>query len=624
MFANISRFKVTIFFFVTIWFVMFLRLYYLSIKSNVFYEELAKSNAEKSYYIKPARGEIFDNKGRLLAVNDVGFSISIVPKLDTKSSEFKNLLKDLKRDIPDINATRIEKVYKNENSSYNHKYIRVIEFIPFEKMLNMYPRLSLNELINIEVETKRIYPYAQYGAHVIGYIGKSNDKENKKDEIVKIIGKVGKGGVEKYYNQFLQGEPGAIISKVTATNEEVNIVKKIPPKENRNLTLNLDIELQKMIYDKFGDQAGAAIVMRPNGEVIAAVSTPSYNPNLFVGGISKEEWDVLQNNFDHPFTNKFLNGVYPPGSTIKMGMALAIGEANIGTLDKLESCPGAIKVGRGGQIFRDWAKNGHGIVDLRKAIKESVDVYFYKKSLATGIDRFAPNLKKFGFGESTGSDILGESTGLVPDSSWKRKRFKEMWYPGDTVNTSIGQGYMLVTPMQLARYTATIATSYMPQPMFVGKVGSKKLKPNLKFVNLDQKHLNQIRLGMFDVCNTPGGTAVSSFGRSVPIHVAGKTGTSQVTGIPKNEKVRMKESQMEYYHRSHAWITTYAPYEKPEFIVTVLVEHGGHGGTASGPIAAEIYRWLYKNGYFKGVAQQNIVVTTAPLPTPVATQGAGD
>jgi penicillin-binding protein 2 len=624
MFTGINRFKITVFLFVTIWFVMFIRLYYLSIKSNVYYEELAKSNAQKSYYIKPARGEIFDNKGRLLAVNDVGFSISIVPKLDTKSKEFKDLLKDLKRDIPDINVTRIEKVYKNESSSYNHKYIRVIEFIPFGKMLNLYPRLSLNEFINIEVETKRIYPFAQYGAHVIGYIGKSNDKENKKDETVKIIGKVGKGGVEKYYNNFLQGEPGAIISKVTATNEEVNIIKKIPPKENRNLTLNLDIELQKMIYDKFGSQAGAAIVMRPNGEIIAAVSTPSYNPNLFVGGISKEEWEVLQNNFDHPFTNKFLNGVYPPGSTIKMGMALAIGEANIGTLDKLESCPGAIKVGKGGQVFRDWSKNGHGIVDLRKAIRESVDVYFYKKSLATGIDRFAPNLKKFGFGIPTGIDILGESSGVVPDSNWKRSRFKEMWYPGDTVNTSIGQGYMLVTPMQLARYTATIATSYLPQPMFVSKVGSKKLQPKLQFVNLDQKHLNQIRLGMFDVCNTPGGTALSSFGRNVPIHVAGKTGTSQVTGISRNEKVRMKESQMEYYHRSHAWITTYAPFEKPEFIVTVLVEHGGHGGTASGPIAAEIYRWLYRNGYFKGVAKQNIVVNTTSSVAPVVNQGVGD
>lgn len=629
MFAKLNRFKITLFLFFVIWIIMFVRLYYLSIKSNVYYEELAKSNAEKSYYIKPARGEIFDNKGRLLAINEAGFAISIVPKLDVESKEFKNILKDLKTNLPDINATRIEKVYSKENSLYNHEPIRVIEFIPFEKMLNLYPRLSLNELINIEVETKRIYPYGQYCSHVIGYIGKSNDKENKKDEVVKIIGKVGKGGIEKYYNKFLQGEPGAIVSRVTATNEEVDIIRKVSPKENRNLTLNLDAELQRMIYDKFGAQAGVAIVMRPTGEILAAVSIPGYNPNLFVGGISKEDWNTLQNDFDHPFTNKFLNGVYPPGSTIKMGMALAIEEANPGTLDKLEICPGAIKVGRSGQVFRDWAKNGHGIVDLRKAIKESVDVYFYKKSLATGIDKFAPKLKKFGFNSFTGIDIDGESEGLIPDSAWKRKRFKEMWYPGDTVNTSIGQGYMLVTPMQLARYTAVIATSYLPKPMFVDKIGNIKQKPNLQFVHLNQKYLSQIRLGMFDVCNTPGGTAVGSFGRSVPVHVAGKTGTSQVAGIPRSERVRMKEEQMEYYRRSHAWITTYAPFEKPEYIVTVLVEHGGHGGTAAGPIAAEIYRWLYRNGYFKGIAKQKMasaeINTTMPVSTqPIANQTMAD
>ncbi len=623
MFGKIDRYKIALFIFFTAWIIMFVRLYFLSIRSNLYYEELAKENSEKSYYIKPARGEIFDDKGRLLAINDIGFAISVVPKLDTNSSDFKDLLSELKADFPDINTTKIRKVYEKADSSYNHKYIKVIDFIPFEKMLNLYPRLSLNSLVNIEVETKRIYPYGAYASHVIGYIGKSNLKENSTDEVVKIIGKTGKSGVEKSYNEYLQGEPGAIVSKVTATNQEIEVVRKITPKENRNIVLNMDIELQKMIYDKFGDQAGVAIVMRPTGEILAAVSVPSYDPNLFVGGISKDDWSALQNNIDHPFTNKFAYGMYPPGSTIKMAMALAIGEANPGTLDKSEMCPGFIIVGRNGQIFRDWAKNGHGVTDLRKAIRESVDVYFYKKSLATGMDKIAPNLRKFGFGEYTGVDIDGESKGLVPDSAWKKKRFKQSWYPGDTVNTSIGQGFMLVTPLQLARYTATIATSYMPTPMFAKKLGDKTLKPELEYVKLDQKYLNLIRLGMYDVCNSPGGTAVAALS-GLPIKVAGKTGTSQVTGISRSEKVRLKESQLEYYHRSHAWVTTYAPFEDPQLIVTVLVEHGGHGGSAAAPIAADIYRWLYAHGYIKKTVSKSVQLENNTTLKSPALQGVSD
>ncbi|MDY0194976.1 MAG: penicillin-binding protein 2 [Sulfurovaceae bacterium] len=595
---TITRNKIVLWLFAIIWFILFARLYYLSIKSNYYYEELARANTEKAYYIKPARGEIMDANGKLLAMNQIGFSVSIAPHLDIKSKEFKSAVDQLVKTFPDLDREMILKVYKKENSHYNHNFVKVVNFIQYDKMISAYPRLSLNDNLLVETENKRFYPYSNYASHVIGYIGKTNEKENKKDKIAEIIGKTGKSGIESYYNTFLQGEPGSIVSKVTATNEEIEILRRIPPKENQNIVLNIDVELQKMIYERFGKDAGAVVVMKPTGEILAAVSTPSYDPNLFVSGISQKDWNLLQNNFDHPFTNKFLYGTYPPGSTIKMGMALAMNEAMPGILDISEYCPGAIRVGKRGQVFRDWKSSGHGIVDLRKAIKESVDVYFYKKSLVTGVDKIAPALKKIGLGGSTGVDMYGESVGIIPDSQWKKKRYNQPWYPGETVNTSIGQGYMLVTPLQVARYTSLIATSSLPTPLFVKKLGNKSIKPEQQYIQYNPKYLREIRAGMYDVCNTPGGTAVTVFGKNVPVAVAGKTGTSQVVGISRSEKVRMKEEEMEYYHRSHAWITTYAPYENPEVIVTVLVEHGGHGGSSAGPIAADIYRWLYARGYF--------------------------
>lgn len=591
--------------FVLLWIVMFIRLYHISIKSNFYYEKLAKQNTEKTYFIKPVRGEIVDRNGKLLAMNKLGFSISLAPRLKIDSNEFNATINNLKNSFNDLNETLIKNVYKKENSYYNHNYIKVIDFVRYEDTLAVYPRLSMDDNIRIEINAKRYYPYGAYASHVVGYVGKSNLKENNSSYITNVIGVAGKSSLEKYYNDALQGIPGSIVSKVTATNQEVEIIKRIPPVENRTLTLNLDAELQKMIYETFGKQAGAAIVMRTNGEILAAVSVPSYDPNMFTSGITSKNWQLLQEDLNHPFTNKFLNGKYPPGSTIKMGMALAMNMAKPGILETVENCPGSLKVGS--HIFRDWSKNGHGITDLRKAIRESVDVYFYKKSLVTGITGIAKGLRVFGFGEPTGVDLSGESSGLIPDPEWKQKRFKQGWFPGETVNNSIGQGYMLVTPLQLARYTALVATSKLPTPTFVSDIAGKKVVQVPKPINLPIKYLTQIRGGMYDVCNTAGGTAINAF-RNVNVIVAGKTGTSQVVGIAKGEKTRMREDQMEYYHRSHAWITTYAPYNNPEIIVTVLVEHGGHGGSTAGPITADIYNWLISHGYFnkKSVSESNI------------------
>ena len=595
------RYKFVIFVFLLFWGGMVARLYHVSIKSNFYYEGLAKDNIERKRYIKPVRGEISDIHGHLLAMNQIGFSISIQPHLKLKGKKLLKVVDKLIETFPDLNKTIMLKVYKKHNSPYNHKFIKVVDFIHYPNMMGAYPKLSLLPEVKIEAETKRYYPYGKYAAHIIGYTGRSNKKENINDPVVNEVGKVGKSGLERYYNKVLEGELGYVISKVTATNKAIEVLKKVAPKDNKNIQLNVDIDLQKMIYERFKEshEVGVAIVMRTNGEILSAVSYPSYDPNLFVGGISIKDWRALQENLAHPFTNKFIHGTYPPGSTIKMGMALAFSKSLTGVLDTSEHCAGYITLGKSKHKFRCWAKWGHGTVRLRRAIRESCDVYFYNKSLKVGINAMAKHLRSFGLGVKTGVDLPKEYNGVIPDKAWKMKRYKQAWYMGETVISSIGQGYDLVTPLQVARYTALLATSNLVTPRIAKIIDNNITSPTVKPISFDPYYLSEIRKGMYDVCNVKGGTAFKTMSE-LPVIVAGKTGTSQVISIPQSTKKRLKEAELEYFRRSHAWITTYAPYNNPQFVVTVLVEHGGHGGSTSGPIAADIYRWLYRNKYFKG------------------------
>ena len=601
------RYKLILLIFLIFWGLMVARLYHVSIKSNFYYEKLAKDNIERKQFVKPVRGEITDLHGNLLAMNQIGFSISIKPHLKQNDPRLIQVVNTLVKTFPDLNKTVMLKVYKKNNSPYNHDFIKVVDFIHYPEMMGAYSKLSLNDVLKIDAETKRYYPYGRYAAHIVGYTGRSNKKENSKDPVVDEVGKVGKSGLERYYNKVLEGELGYKITKVTATNKAIDVLEKVPPKDNKNIQLNIDIDLQRMIYERFrqSKEVGVAVVMRTNGEMLAAVSYPSYDPNLFVGGISKKDWKALQDDLAKPFTNKFIHGTYPPGSTIKMGMALAFSKSQEGVLDSSEHCKGFITLGKSKHKFRCWSHWGHGAVRLRKAIRESCDVYFYNKSLKVGIDAMARNLRSFGLGVKTGVDLPMEYSGVIPDKAWKMRRYKQPWYMGETVISAIGQGYDLVTPLQLARYTNLIATSHLVTPKFARVVDGNRTRPSYKTIHFDPYYLGEIRKGMYDVCNVKKGTAYRTMSK-LPIKVAGKTGTSQVTSIPQNVKKRIKEDQLEYFRRSHAWITTFAPFYNPKIVVTVLVEHGGHGGSTAGPIAADIYKWLGAKGYF-GERVKNIM-----------------
>ncbi|WP_456391677.1 penicillin-binding protein 2 [Nitratifractor sp.] len=619
------RLKIILLIFALFWGVLIVRLYHISIKSNFYYEKLAKENIERKSYLKPVRGEILDAKGNYLAVNRIGFSLSLAPHLSIKKGQLKQAIETLREYFPDLNATVMERVYRRHSSPYNHRFIKVIEFVPYDQMMRYYAQLSMLPTVKIEAETKRYYPYGRYAAHVVGYVGRSNRKENAADPVTAKVGRTGKSGLELYYNRLLEGELGYVISKVDARNRELKVLDRKEPVSNRSLKIHLDMDLQKYIYDLLGKKPAVVIVMRPSGEVLAAVSNPSFDPNLFVGGISVKDWKALQNNLGHPFTNKFINAVYPPGSVIKMGVALAASREGKGILDEHEYCKGYITIDKSKHKFRCWSRWGHGDVDLRKSIRESCDVYYYNKSLKIGIDKIAKTLRQIGLGVRTGIDLPREYRGIIPDKAWKRKRYHQPWYKGETVIAAIGQGYDNITPMQIARYTAFLATGKLPTPTLAAEIDGKKVKPRRVKIPFNPYHMSVIRQGMIDVCNDRRGTAYKTMNQKktgLPFLIAAKTGTAQVVSIPQDVKKRVKEEDLAYFKKSHAWITTYAPAKKPEYIITVLVEHGGHGGSAAGPIAAQIYRWLYLHGYIRGYpppkpsAEQNATSDKKPQETP--------
>lgn len=579
-----------------VWIVLLTRIYYLSIKSNEYYEEIAERNVVKTELIAPVRGLVLDVNGKPLAVNRLGFSISIKPHL-RKSEKLDEEVEFITSVFSDLNATKLIKEYKKSDSPYNQDFVEIVEFVDYDKMLPHFAKFSLRENILIKPASKRYYPYDDLASHVIGYVGRSNLNDITNDELTKLTNYTGRSGIEYYYNKILQGTEGVRKVKVTALNQEVQEISYTPP-SSRNIKLTIDLDLQRYITEIFGNDAGSAIVMDlKDGAILAAGSFPEYNLNPFVTGFSQKKWEEMINNLDRPFINKIVNANFPPGSVVKMGVALAF--LDTGKMDRNSgfSCSGSFELGN--RNFRCWKSWGHGFVDMVAAIRESCDDYFYKGSLKVGIDAIVPVLTRLGLGRKTGIDLPDEYIGTVPSREWKMKKYKQPWYHGETLITSIGQGQFLVTPMQIAKFTASFATGKEITPHFLHSIDDNKSIWKVSdqiFTPFEKRELPYIQKAMYEVANHPKGTAYKVLKNSI-ITLAAKTGTAQVVSIPQNIKVRMREEDMKYYERSHAWITTYGPYEEPRYVVTVLVEHGGHGGGAGGPIVMKIYDKLVEMGY---------------------------
>ena len=593
------RVKIVIGVYITILFVLIVKIYHIAVKSNVLYSQIAQNNIIKTEDIPPLRGIIRDNHGVALAVNKLGFAIELKPHLSKRSkiNILDEQLKSIVKFFPKFKFEKLKREYLKKDSPYVHRYIKVVRFIPYKELIPYFSQISMNDYMKIVPASKRFYPYGEILSHVLGYVAKANIKDVRSDYVANLTGYIGKSSIEKYYNKVLEGEAGIKVSEVSAYNKEIKVLKKVNPTK-KNITLSIDVRLQEYISELFKGKSGVVIVMNvKDGSILSAGSYPGFDPNKFVNGISFKEWRKISTDFDHPFTNKLINGLYPPGSIVKPGVGLSFLDSKYINKSTIFHDKGYIELGN--RKFRCWKKDGHGNVNITKAIRESCDVYFYKGSLKVGIDNISKVLDRFGFGQKTGVDLFGESRGILPSRKWKLARYKKPWFKGETIISSIGQGYFLVTPMQVARYTAMIATGHTVAPHFIKKIGDKNIsfKNRAIFSKEELRYIKIIRKAMYEVCNSPHGTATNYI--NTKITLAGKTGTAQVVGIPQEEKRRMKESELEYFKRSHAWLSTYGPYKDPKYAVVVLVEHGGHGGHAAGDIVSKIYDKLLELGYIR-------------------------
>lgn len=581
--------------FVLFWFLLLIKIFDISILEHKNFEDQASKNMLRQEPIVPIRGQILDRNGLPLATNTVGFSISLPPRLSLRANLpiLEQEAEKLLAFFPKYSKEELIKKYRQKDSPYNHEFIPVIDFVGHEEILKYYPKLSQSNTLRIVPLARRFYPNNATASHIIGYVSRANQKDIEKQPIAKYTGNIGKEGLERQYDTFLQGELGERVVKVTALNQEVGVAYYKEAIENRNLITTLDIKLQSAMDSIFSNKNGAAIIMDAlNGEILAAGSYPEYNLNHFVGGISHENWNALRYNPHKPLINKFINGLYPPGSVIKMGMGLALLEyTDINENTEIKTPP---FIELGGRKFRDWKKEGHESADLYKAIKRSVDVYFYLLAQRTDFENIASVLKKMGLGEKTGVDLPNEFIGIVPSPSFKKKRYKQNWYAGDSVVSSIGQGLFLTTPLQIANYTALIASGKLPTPHFVKN--TQEALPKDVLNAFEKSKLPILREGMRQVCSEIGGTAFYAT-RESKAHLACKTGTAQVVGISQEDKARIKEEDMEYFHRSQAWITAFLPADNPRYVITIMVEHGGSGSGTGGPVLAKLSNALVDLGY---------------------------
>jgi penicillin-binding protein 2 len=593
----INKQKFVLFIFTTVILLLIYKVYTISILSHDYYSKLAKNNITQTKYSLNSRGEIYDANNMLLAYNKIGFSIYIAPHL--KNKDLNKTVNSIVKILPNIKKSKIYKNYKSKESFYSHSYIKIINMIDYNSMIKIYANINLIKFVKIDTTSKRVYPFKNLASHVIGYASNISKYEKNKYKYLKYADIVGKTGIEKYYELFLKGELNKQTFKVNAKNKKIKEIQRYFSKRNSNIQLTLGMRLQKYItnYFKNKKQSGVAIVMDVNnGSIISAVSYPEYDLNLFSDGISTKQWNKLINDPRRPFTNKLVHGLYPPGSLIKMGVGMSF---LVNKIKKNESsyCSGEFIFAN--QRFRCWSSHGHKRTNLIKAIAQSCDDYFYKKSYDVGIDNISQTLRDLGYGSQTLVDLPNEFVGTVPNKKWKRYKYNKPWYVGETFISSIGQGYNLVTPMQMAKYTALLATGKEVIPHFIKQVGDL----DISYTNqnsLDEKYnkpLKTIQKAMYYACNKEHGTGFKHVKNS-KFTLSCKTGTTQVMSMSQSLKKRVREKDLSYFLKSHSWFTAYFPRKKPKYSITILIEHGGYGSRV-GPMVADIANYMKRLRYVK-------------------------
>ncbi len=569
------------------------RLYYLQVVEADRYATLADENRINLRLLAPPRGRIIDRFGRPLAENQQNYRLQLVPE-DVKGSEIEEVL------------THVQKIVTLTESD-RRRIVREVRrnraFVP----VTLKENLSWSEVARIEINApdlpglmidvgrSRRYPYGPEAAHVLGYVAAVSEKDLDEDPLLKLPGfRVGRAGIEKVHDLELRGTGGSSEVEVNAFGRMIRELSRREGQPGAEVMLTLDMGLQKYIAERLGEESASVVVMDVrNGDVLAMVSNPSYDSNDFNRGLSSGEWQQLVNNERAPLINKSIAGVYSPGSTFKMMVLLAALEKGVISPDHKVHCSGEYELGDA--KFHCWKRYGHGFVDATEAITESCDVYFYEIAKRTGIDRIAATARKFGLDAPTGIDLPGEQGGLIPTRDWKRATRDEPWHQGETVIAGIGQGFVLLTPLQMALMTARLAnggravTPHLTRAVG-GNAGAPRQPADAPSMNIPPGHLELVTEAMNRVVNHPTGTARRSETGIEEFPMAGKTGTVQVRRISKLEREQgvRKNEDLPWKYRDHALFVGFAPVENPRYAISVVVEHGGGGSSTAAPIARDV------------------------------------
>ena len=573
--------------------VLVARLFYLQVIRHDHFITLSQSNRVKVLPIAPIRGLIFSRDNVLLADNQPSFSLELIPEqIDTLDKTIGQLSRLI--DIDEDSISRFKKLRREK---------RRFESIPLKF------NLSEGEVARFSVERHKIpgakviaCPYRYYPeksglVHALGYVARIDEKDLQNIDESDYLGTthIGKLGVEKAYEDILHGRVGHQQVEVNAQGRIIRVLERTPPEPGQNIYLTLDLSLQTAASKIMQGKRGSIVAMDPdNGDILAFVSSPAYDPNSFVNGIDSKSYKVLLSSRDTPLINRALNGKYPPGSTVKPFLGIAALMFGVRNTDEAIWCRGWYTLRGHDHRYRDWKKGGHGHVDLNYAIMQSCDVYFYTLAHDLGITKLNKALTNFGFGVKTGIDIGGESTGLVPSIDWKRSALNQPWYPGETLIAGIGQGYVLATPLQLVTATAALANhGRRVLPRLVYKIsdpisGESTLLPVATptyVAGYKQEHWDFVIQAMQDVVHGPRGTARRS-GANAAYRFAGKTGTSQLFGIDQDGKY--EKDKVPEHLRDHALFIAFAPVEVPKIALVIIVENGGSGSSIAAPIARKL------------------------------------
>ena len=574
------------------------RLFFLQVKENKKYLTLSDKNRIREWKLAPVRGEFHDYFGNVIAGNFEAYQLHVIPE---QVEDFRYVIYRLK-DLLELSDKEFKKVLKKKNEIKPWETLIVSDNLSWQKFSKINNHLYDLNGVKPVISISRNYPYKENFTHLIGYVSQANENDIENTESIKknfVPGlKVGKVGLEKSFEDELIGTNDIERYEVNAYGRRISQLEFQKGEKGKTLRLTIDTEVQKLANELLKDQAGSICVLDIyTGDVVAMHSSPSFDPNLFVFGISKDDWQLIRNNPMKPLVNKTLQGNYSPGSTIKPIVALSALENGIINTNFTVNCRGhKHPLELYGQTYHCWKKQGHGFMNLRNAMKQSCDTYFYEVARKLGVDKLSETAKKFGLGKEVFGDLFSiEKKGLVPNTQWKKNALGQGWLLGETIITGIGQGYIQTTPIQLCLMTAQIGNGgHKIYPKIVVD-DENKLAPIDKFTPLyiNSKNIKIVQDAMFASTNEVRGTSYKSRIDNIKYQFAGKTGTAQVKKITeKDRELDLKTFEIPYEERDHALYVAYGPYKNPRYALSVIVEHGGSGSTTAAPIAKELFKLI--------------------------------